>query len=108
MLISPYTHTRPSSGPAVLKFDPQRFHAAIATLDVDLRRAGLPPGGPFGRWSSSDSASRTSSMATIRWEPGSSRNAGLDATAAASEAQDARMARFSPVESVVSATTSRG
>src|SRR6266403_1850068 len=89
------------------QFDPP-LYAAIAILDVDLNRVGLPPGGPFGAGSSADSASRTSSMVTIRFEPGSSRNAGLDATAAASEAQDARMARFSPMESVVSATTSRG
>src|SRR3954451_23992445 len=85
-----------------------RPYAAIGTLDIDLNRDGLPPGGPFGPWSSADKASRTSSIVTIRLEPGSSRNAGLEATAAASEAHDARMARFSAVESVLSATTSRG
>jgi hypothetical protein len=26
----------------------RRLYAAIATLEVDLNRAGLPPGGPFG------------------------------------------------------------
>src|ERR1700730_7834738 len=35
-------------------------------------------------------------------------SAGFDATAAASDAQDARMARFSPSDIVWSATTSRG
>jgi hypothetical protein len=84
------------------------IYAAIATLDVDRIRTGLPPGGPLGVLSSAESASKISSMGTIRFEPESSRNAGLEATAAASDAQDARMARFSPIESVVSATTSRG
>src|SRR3954449_8420090 len=55
-------------------------HAAIATRDVDFNRAGLPPGGPVGRGSSDESASRTSSILTFRCEPGSSRRAGLDAT----------------------------
>jgi hypothetical protein len=26
----------------------RRLYAAIATLEVDFNRAGLPPGGPFG------------------------------------------------------------
>jgi hypothetical protein len=37
---------------------------------------------------------------TRRWEPGSSLSAGFEATLAASEAHDARMARFSPIDMV--------
>jgi hypothetical protein len=55
------------------------LYAAIATLDVDLNRAGLPPGGTFGLKSSADGASRISSMVTIRLAPGILRNGGLHA-----------------------------
>ncbi len=47
-------------------------------------------------------------MVTALPEPGSSLSAGFDATLAASEAQDARIARFSPVDKTGSVTTSRG
>ena len=47
-------------------------------------------------------------METVRFAPGIARNDGHDVTAAASDAQDARIARFSARDSVVSASTSRG
>lgn len=71
-------------------------------------RIVLPPGGPCGPPSSSVSASSTSSIDTTRRAPGHSRNAGFDATAAASEAHEARIARFSAVARFVSRNTSRG
>jgi hypothetical protein len=75
---------------------------------VDFSRTGLPPGGFLGKGSRLDSASRISSMETVRLAPGMARNDGHDVTAAASDAQDARMAFFSARDSAVSASTSRG
>src|SRR6478736_7078958 len=71
-------------------------YAATPTRAADFIRAGLPPGGPLGWWSSADSASSTSSMVTRRREPGNPLSAGFDTTAAASDAHEARIARFSP------------
>jgi hypothetical protein len=84
------------------------FYAAMLTRAADFVRAGLPPGGSLGPGSSADSASSTSSIVTMWRDPGSSLSAGFDITAAASDAQDARIARFSPVDIVWSAKTSRG
>jgi hypothetical protein len=47
-------------------------------------------------------------METPRFAPGTARKDGQDVTAAASDAQDARMALFSARDNVVSAKTSRG
>src|SRR4029079_11285063 len=69
--------------------------AASEVRSVDFRRAGLPPGGFRGEWSRLDSASRISSMEMVRFTPGMARSDGHDVTAAASDAQDARIARFS-------------
>ena len=56
------------------------LYAARPTREPDLTLAGLPPGGPLGGLGSrADKASRISSIVT-GCEPGSSRNAGLDAT----------------------------
>ena len=82
--------------------------AAITTRSVDFSLAGLPPGGVRGEWSRLERASRISSMGTRRLAPGIARRPGHEVTAAASEAQDARIARFSALESVASAKTSRG
>src|ERR1700683_3456508 len=81
---------------AMIRLHGDADQAAKPARNVDLMRAGFPPGGPFGAESSADSASSTSSIVTKRFDPGISRKAGFDATAAASDAQDARIARFSP------------
>ena len=47
-------------------------------------------------------------METVRFAPGMARKDGHDVTAAASDAQEARMALFSPRDNVESASTSRG
>ena len=47
-------------------------------------------------------------MQTVRLAPGMARKDGHEVTAAASEAQEARIALFSARDSVVSANTSRG
>ena len=80
----------------------------MPTRAADFVRAGLPPGGSLGPESSADNASSTSSIVTIWRDPGNSLSAGFDVTAAASDAHDARIARFSPVDIVSSARTSRG
>ena len=82
--------------------------AASEVRSLDLSRTDLPPGGFRGEWSRLDSASRISSIETARLAPGMARKDGHDVTAAASDAQEARMARFSARDSVVSASTSRG
>jgi hypothetical protein len=82
--------------------------AAIAVRSVDLSLAGLPPGGVRGEWSKLERASRISSIDTTLFALGIARRLGQEVTAAASEAQDARIARFSALDSVASARTSRG
>lgn len=47
-------------------------------------------------------------METVRLAPGMARKDGQEVTAAASDAQEARIARFSARDRVVSANTSRG
>ena len=47
-------------------------------------------------------------MVTARFAPGTARKEGHEVTAAASDAQDARMARFSARDNAVSASTSLG
>ena len=47
-------------------------------------------------------------METARFAPGTARKDGQDVTAAASDAQDARIAFFSARDNVLSARTSRG
>jgi hypothetical protein len=47
-------------------------------------------------------------MDTARFAPGMARKDGHDVTAAASDAQDAKIALFSARDSAVSARTSRG
>jgi hypothetical protein len=80
--------------------------AAIATRSVDFSLAGLPPGGVRGEWSRLERASRIWSIDTTLFVPGIARGLGHEVTAAASEAQDASIARFSALESVASARTS--
>jgi hypothetical protein len=93
---------------------PRRLHrpatcqAASEVRAVDFSRTGLPPGGFLGEGSRLDSASRISSMDTVRLAPGMARKAGHDVTAAASDAHDARTALFSARDSAASASTSRG
>ena len=82
------------AGPAPRGID----QAASEARSVDLMRAALPPGGCRGDGSRLASASRIASIETVRRLPGIARNAGHDAIAAASEAQDARMARFSALD----------
>ena len=82
--------------------------AASDVRAVDFSRAGFPPGGFLGEWSRLDSASRISSMETVRFAPGLARKDGHDVTAAASDAQEARMALFSARDNVELASTSRG
>jgi hypothetical protein len=96
--------------PAELPPDRRAFadQAARDIRAVDFNRAGFPPGGFLGGWSRLESASRISSMETVFFAPGMARKDGHDVTAAASDAQDARMARFSARDKVVSLSTSRG
>jgi hypothetical protein len=69
-------------------------HAASEIRDVDWHRAGFPPGGR-GPLSSSDRASKISSIET-RWRPpGITLSEGHDVRAAASDAQDAKIDLFS-------------
>ena len=68
---------------------------AASVRAVEKRRCGFPPGGLRGPPSSSHRASRMASMLTGALSPSGARNAGQEAIAEASEAQDARMARFS-------------
>ena len=82
--------------------------AASDVRSVDFSRAGFPPGGFLGEWSRLDSASRISSIETVRFPPGMAREDGHDITAAAFDAQEARMALFSARDNVESASTSRG
>src|ERR1041385_8088601 len=84
------------------------LYAAAAVRATETIRIGLPPGGLRGWWSRLDSASRISSIPTSRRVPGTSRSDGQEFTAAASDAQDARMARFSARDRVGSASTSCG
>src|SRR6201993_3494861 len=69
---------------------------AAARRSLDRSRMGLPPGGGRGPPSSAQSASRISSMVTVAFSPSGARSEGQDAMADASEAHEARMARFSP------------
>ena len=69
---------------------------AAARRSVDRSRIGLPPGGGRGPPSRAQSASRISSMVTGAFSPTGARSEGQDAMADASEAHEARMARFSP------------
>jgi hypothetical protein len=69
--------------------------AASDTRSVDFSRAGFPPGGCHGEWSRLASASSISSMEAARRVPGMARKEGHDVTAAASDAQEARIALFS-------------
>jgi hypothetical protein len=66
---------------------------AAARRSVGRSRMGLPPGG--GPPSSALSASRISSIVTGAFSPSGARSDGQDAIADASEAYEARMARFS-------------
>src|SRR6478736_6821370 len=75
----------------VVRFD----QAAIATRSVDFSLAGLTPGGVRGEGSRLESASRISSIDTTLFVPGIARRFGQEVTAAASDAQDASIARFS-------------
>ena len=76
---------------------------AAARRSVERSRIGLPPGGLRGPPSSVQSASSISSIVTGAFRPLGSRNAGHDAIADATDAHEARMARFSEMGS---ATTS--
>jgi hypothetical protein len=98
------------NNPAELPPDRCAFlgQAASDIRSVDFNRAGFPPGGFRGGWSRLDSASRISSMETALFAPGMARKDGHDVTAAASDAQEARMARFSARDKLVSLSTSRG
>src|SRR4029079_10919528 len=78
------------------------------TRDVEKRRFGLPPGGLRGPPSSSHKASRMASMLTGVFSPSGARSAGQEAIAEASEAQEARIARFSPSVRSGCETTSLG
>jgi hypothetical protein len=64
---------------------------------VERNRHGFPPGGFRGPPSSSHKASRISSIDTGFFNPAGERMEGQDAIADASDAQDARIARFSAV-----------
>src|ERR1700749_3440499 len=68
---------------------------AASRRSVERRRIGLPPGGLPGPPSSAQSASRISAMVTGAFSPSGALSDGQDAIAEASEAHDARMARFS-------------
>src|ERR1700731_3329024 len=81
---------------------------AARALHVEHRRFGLPPGGWRGPPSSSHRASSISSMVTGALRLARARSAGQDAIADASDAQDARMARLSDIDSEGCATTSLG
>jgi hypothetical protein len=81
---------------------------AAKALDVERRRFGLPPGGLRGPPSSLHKASKISSMVTGAFRPAGARKAGQDAIADASDAQDARMARFSEIDSEGWVNTSAG
>jgi hypothetical protein len=85
-----------------------RVPQAAAARPIDFRRWAFPPGGWRGPQSRLESASRISSIDTTVLAPGAARKDGHEATAAASEAHEARMARFSARESVASANTSLG
>jgi hypothetical protein len=81
---------------------------AAARRSVERSRIGLPPGGLRGPPSSSHRASRMASMLTGAFSPSGARSAGHEAIADASEAQDARIARFSTNVRHGCATTSLG
>ena len=81
---------------------------AAARRSVERSRIGLPPGGLRGPPSSSHRASRMASMLTGALSPSGARSAGHEAIADASEAQDARIARFSASVRHGCATTSLG
>jgi hypothetical protein len=68
---------------------------AASARAVEYRRFGVPPGGLRGPPSSSHNASRMASILTGAFNPCGARNAGHEAIAEASEAQEARIARFS-------------
>src|SRR6185312_11664594 len=86
---------------------PARFHAAIAR-SVDRNRYGFPPGGLRGPPSTSHKASRISSIDTGFLIPAGERREGQDAIADASDAHEARTARFSAVVRAGCVATSFG
>jgi impB/mucB/samB family C-terminal domain len=80
---------------------------AAKARDIEKRRFGFPPGGWRGPPSRSHSASRMASMLTGAFSPWGAR-AGHEAIAEASEAEEARIARFSASVSDACVTTSLG
>jgi hypothetical protein len=89
-----------------INFSPRQ---APTRRSVDRSRIGSPAGGLRGPFpSSAHRASRISSMLTGVLSPYGARKAGQDAMADASDAHEARIARFSEKLSAGSATTSRG
>jgi hypothetical protein len=68
-----------------------------AARSAERIRIGFPPGGVRGPPSSSHSASRISSIETGALSPVGERNDGQHAIADASEAHEARIARFSAI-----------
>jgi hypothetical protein len=81
---------------------------AASARAAEKRRCGLPPGGLRGAPSNSHKASRMSSMLTGAFSPSGARSAGQEAIAEASDAHDARIARFSASVRDGCATTSLG
>jgi hypothetical protein len=71
------------------------LNSYAAKRSIDRTRCGLPPGGFRGPMSNAWSASRISSIETGCFKPSGARSEGHEVTAAASEAQEARIARFS-------------
>ena len=80
--------------------------AAIAIRSVDFSLAGLPPGGVRG--DRLESASKISSIDTTLLASDIARRLWHEVTAAASEAQEARIARFSCGARSNSSLKSRG
>jgi hypothetical protein len=74
------------------------------TLYVERKRFGFPPGGVRGPPSSSHNL--IDGDRALR--PAGARSEGQEAIAEASDAQDARIARFSETDSEEAARTSRG
>src|SRR5690242_15044961 len=101
MLSHPVAVGSPSDAPhgrsrdEVNGFRPSVPPQAASARAVENRRLGVPPGGWRGPPSSSHNASRMASMLTGAFSPFGARRAGHEAIAEASEAQEAKMARFS-------------
>jgi hypothetical protein len=81
---------------------------AACARAVENRRCGFPPDGFRGPPSSSQMASRMASMLTDIFRPSGRCSAGQEAIAEASEAQEARIARFSASDRDGCITTSLG